>query len=136
MIPYGVRREDEVIDYDELARLAEEHRPKLIIAGGSAYPRIIDFARFRADRRLRGRGVSGGHGALLGTGSGGVASEPLRYADIVTSTTHKTLRGPRSGIILAKAKYGPAIDKSVFPGFRAARWCTSSRPRPSASPKR
>jgi glycine hydroxymethyltransferase len=118
VIPYGVRREDEIIDYDELARLAEQHRPKLIIAGGSAYPRIIDFARFRA--------IADSVGALFlvdmahfsGLVAAGVHPNPCDTADIVTSTTHKTLRGPRSGIILAKAKYGPAIDKSVFPGLQ------------------
>ena len=78
IVPYGVRREDEQIDYDELARLAEEHKPKMIIAGGSAYPRIIDFARFRADRRFGGRHFPGGYGALLRAGRGGRAPEPVR----------------------------------------------------------
>src|SRR5512136_584553 len=116
VIPYGVRREDEVIDYDELARLADEHKPKLIIAGGSAYPRIIDFAKFRE--------IADSVGAILvvdmahfsGMVAAGLHPNPCEYADIVTSTTHKTLRGPRSGIILAREKFGPAIDKSVFPG--------------------
>ena len=116
IVPYGVRRDDERIDYDELARLAAEHKPKLIVAGGSAYPRTLDFPRFRqvADRV----------GALLlvdmahfsGLVAAGLHPNPCEYADIVTSTTHKTLRGPRSGIILAKQQYGAAIDKSVFPG--------------------
>ncbi len=118
VIPYGVRREDEVIDYDELARLAEEHRPKMIIGGGSAYPRIIDFPRMRQ--------IADSVGAILlvdmahfsGLVAAGLHPNPCDYADIVTSTTHKTLRGPRSGIILAKEKYGPAIDKSVFPGMQ------------------
>ncbi|MEX2263139.1 MAG: serine hydroxymethyltransferase [Bryobacteraceae bacterium] len=118
VVPYGVRREDEIIDYEELARLAEEHRPKMIIAGGSAYPRIIDFAKFRE--------VADSVGALLlvdmahfsGLVAAGLYPNPCRWADIVTSTTHKTLRGPRAGIILARAEYGPAIDKSVFPGVQ------------------
>jgi glycine hydroxymethyltransferase len=118
VIPYGVRREDERIDYDELARLAEEHKPKLIIAGGSAYARILDFPRFRQ--------IADSVGALLlvdmahfsGLVAGGVHPNPCAYADIVTSTTHKTLRGPRGGMILAKEKYGPAIDKTVFPGIQ------------------
>ncbi|MBS1830288.1 MAG: serine hydroxymethyltransferase [Acidobacteria bacterium] len=118
VIPYGVRQEDEVIDYAELARLAEEHKPKMIIAGGSAYPRIIDFAKFRE--------VADSVGAILvvdmahfsGLVAAGVYPNPCDWADIVTSTTHKTLRGPRSGIVLAKEKYGAAIDKSLFPGIQ------------------
>ena len=117
-MPYGVRKEDERIDYDELARLAEEHKPKMIIAGGSAYPRIIDFARFRQ--------IADSVGALFlvdmahfsGLVAAGVHPNPCEYADIVTSTTHKTLRGPRSGMILAREQYGAAIDKTVFPGMQ------------------
>lgn len=116
VVSYGVRQGDETIDYDEVARLAEEHRPKLIIAGASAYPRIIDFARFRE--------IADSVGALFlvdmahfsGLVAAGVYPNPCMYADIVTSTTHKTLRGPRSGLILAREKFGPAIDKAVFPG--------------------
>ena len=118
IVPYGVRKEDERIDYDEVARLAEEHKPKMIVAGGSAYPRIIDFARFRQ--------IADSVGALLmvdmahfsGLVASGVHPNPCDHADIVTSTTHKTLRGPRSGMILAKEKYGAAIDKTVFPGVQ------------------
>ena len=118
IVPYGVRKDDERIDYDELARLAEEHKPKMIIAGGSAYPRIIDFARFRQ--------IADAVGAIflvdMAHFSGLVAAEvhpnPCEYADIVTSTTHKTLRGPRSGMILCKEKYGAGIDKVVFPGIQ------------------
>src|ERR1700704_644700 len=114
--PYGVRQDDEQIDYDELVKLAEEHRPKMIIAGGSAYPRTLDFARFRQ--------IADAVGALLlvdmahfsGLVAGGAHPNPCEHADIVTSTTHKTLRGPRSGIILSRAQYGAAIDKTVFPG--------------------
>jgi glycine hydroxymethyltransferase len=118
VIPYGVRREDERIDYDELAKLALEHKPKLVIAGGSAYPRIIDFQRFRE--------VADSVGALLlvdmahfsGLVAAGLYPNPCEYADIVTSTTHKTLRGPRSGMILSREKYAAAIDKVVFPGVQ------------------
>ncbi len=116
IVPYGVSREDERIDYDELARLAAEHKPKLIIAGGSAYPRTLDFPRFRQ--------VADSVGALLlvdmahfsGLVAAGLHPNPCLHADIVTSTTHKTLRGPRSGMILAKEKFAAAIDRSVFPG--------------------
>jgi glycine hydroxymethyltransferase len=116
VVPYGVRKEDERIDYDELARLAEENKPKMIIAGASAYPRIIDFKRFRE--------IADSVGALMlvdmahfsGLVAAGVYPNPCAYADIVTSTTHKTLRGPRSGLILARQQYGAAIDKVVFPG--------------------
>ncbi|MCZ2076827.1 MAG: serine hydroxymethyltransferase [Bryobacteraceae bacterium] len=118
VVPYGVRKDDEIIDYDELARLAGEHRPKMIIAGGSAYPRIIDFKRFReiADSVNAVLLVDMAH--FSGLVAAGVHPNPCEYADIVTSTTHKTLRGPRAGLILARAQYGPAIDKSVFPGIQ------------------
>jgi glycine hydroxymethyltransferase len=116
IVPYGVRKEDEVIDYDELARLALEHKPKLIIAGGSAYPRIIDFKRFREAADSVGALFLVDMAHFSGLVAAGQYPNPCEYADIVTSTTHKTLRGPRSGIILAREKFGPAIDKSVFPG--------------------
>ena len=118
VIPYGVRKEDERIDYDELAKLALEHKPKMVIAGGSAYPRIIDFARFRQ--------VAASVGAILlvdmahfsGLVAAGLYPNPCEHADIVTSTTHKTLRGPRSGMILSRSQYAAAIDKVVFPGVQ------------------
>lgn len=118
VVPYGVRKEDELIDYNELARLAQEHKPKLIIAGGSAYPRILDFPRFRqiADSVSALLLVDMAH--FSGLVAAGQHPNPCQWADIVTTTTHKTLRGPRSGLILAKAQYGPAIDKSVFPGIQ------------------
>ena len=118
VIPYGVRREDEIIDYAELMRLAEEHHPKMIIAGGSAYPRIIDFRRFREIADAVGAVLLVDMAHFAGMVAAGLHPNPCEYADIVTSTTHKTLRGPRSGIILAKEKFGPAIDKSVFPGIQ------------------
>jgi glycine hydroxymethyltransferase len=113
---YQVSRETEQIDFDQMAKMAAEHRPKMIVAGGSAYPRKLDFKRFRE--------VADSVGALLmvdmahisGLVAAGLHANPCEYADIVTSTTHKTLRGPRSGLILAKEKFGAAIDKTVFPG--------------------
>ena len=115
-VGYHVKHSDETIDYDEVERLAEEHKPKMIITGASAYARVIDFARFRE--------IADSVGALLlvdmahysGLIAAGLYPNPCLHADIVTTTTHKTLRGPRSGLILAKAKYGQAIDKMVFPG--------------------
>jgi glycine hydroxymethyltransferase len=118
IVPYGVRKEDELIDYDEVARLADEHRPKLIVAGGSAYPRIIDFARFREIADATGALFMVDMAHFAGLVAAGVHPNPCDWADIVTSTTHKTLRGPRGGMILAKAKHGAAIDKAVFPGIQ------------------
>jgi glycine hydroxymethyltransferase len=116
IIPYGVRREDERIDYDEAARLAEEHKPKLIVAGGSAYARIIDFARFRQIADSAGAIFMVDMAHFSGLVAAGVHPNPCDWADIVTSTTHKTLRGPRAGMILSREKYAAAIDKVVFPG--------------------
>jgi glycine hydroxymethyltransferase len=116
VVAYQVSKEDERIDFDQMARLADEHKPKMIIAGGSAYGRQYDFRRFRQ--------IADAVGALLlvdmahfaGLVAAGLHPNPCEFADIVTSTTHKTLRGPRSGLIMAKEKYGAAIDKTVFPG--------------------
>jgi glycine hydroxymethyltransferase len=116
IVPYGVKKDDERIDYDELARLAEENKPKMIIAGGSAYPRVIDFARFRQIADSVGAIFLVDMAHFSGLVAAGVHPNPCDYADIVTSTTHKTLRGPRAGMILAKEKYGKAIDQTVFPG--------------------
>jgi glycine hydroxymethyltransferase len=116
VVPYGVRKEDEIIDYDELVRLSEEHKPKMIIAGGSAYPRIIDFKRFREVADTVGAIFLVDMAHFSGLVAAGIYPNPCEYADIVTSTTHKTLRGPRSGMILAREKFGAAIDKTVFPG--------------------
>jgi glycine hydroxymethyltransferase len=118
VVPYGVRRDTEQIDYEELARLAEENKPKLIIAGGSAYPRIIDFARFRAIADSVGAKLLVDMAHFSGLVAAGLFPNPCEYADIVTSTTHKTLRGPRSGLILSRAEYAAAIDKVVFPGMQ------------------
>jgi glycine hydroxymethyltransferase len=116
IVPYSVRQEDERIDYDAVERLAYEHRPKMIIAGGSAYPRILDFPRFRqiADAVDAVFLVDMAH--FAGLVAAGLHPNPVQYADIVTTTTHKTLRGPRAGMILAKEKYAKEIDKIVFPG--------------------
>ena len=116
VVAYGVRQEDELIDYDALAKLAEENRPKMIIAGASAYSRVIDFARFRQIADSVGAVLLVDMAHYSGLIAGGVYPNPCEHADIVTSTTHKTLRGPRSGIILAKEKFGAEIDKAVFPG--------------------
>jgi glycine hydroxymethyltransferase len=118
VIPYGVRQDDERIDYDEVERLAREHQPKMIITGASAYPRTIDFARFRQIADAVGAVFLVDMAHIAGLVAAGLHPNPCQYADIVTSTTHKTLRGPRAGIILAKEKYGPAIDKTVFPGIQ------------------
>ncbi|MBV9038709.1 MAG: serine hydroxymethyltransferase [Acidobacteriaceae bacterium] len=116
VVAYGVRRDDELIDYDELARLAEEHKPKVIMAGASAYSRIIDFERFRRIADTVGAVFMVDMAHYSGLIAAGVYPNPCPYADIVTSTTHKTLRGPRSGMILAREKFGKEIDKAVFPG--------------------
>jgi len=116
VVAYGVRAEDEIIDYDEVATLAEQHKPKMIIAGASAYSRVIDFARFRQIADSVGAVFVVDMAHYSGLIAAGVYPNPCEHADIVTSTTHKTLRGPRAGMILAKQKFGPAIDKAVFPG--------------------
>jgi glycine hydroxymethyltransferase len=116
VVPYGVRREDEIIDYDELARLAEEHKPKMIIAGASAYPRIIDFKRFREVADAVGAVFLVDMAHFSGLVAARLYPNPCEQADIVTSTTHKTLRGPRSGLILCREKFAASVDRSVFPG--------------------
>jgi glycine hydroxymethyltransferase len=118
IVPYGVTRETETIDYDELEKIAERERPKLIIGGGSAYPRIIDFARMRqiADKVGALYLVDMAH--FSGLVAGGAHPSPVPHAHIVTSTTHKTLRGPRSGMILSKQEFAAPIDKTVFPGMQ------------------
>jgi glycine hydroxymethyltransferase len=118
-VAYGVRRDDSRIDFDEIVRLAETHRPKLIIAGGSAYPRIVDFARFRAIADAVGAHLLVDMAHFAGLVAGGVHPSPLPHADIVTTTTHKTLRGPRGGMILAADEaLGRRLDAAVFPGLQ------------------
>jgi glycine hydroxymethyltransferase len=118
IVPYGVTRETETIDYDDLEKIATAERPKLIIGGGSAYPRIIDFARMRqiADKVGALYLVDMAH--FAGLVAGGAHPSPVPHAHIVTSTTHKTLRGPRSGMILSKQEFAKEIDKTVFPGMQ------------------
>ena len=118
IVPYGVGREDERIDYEELRRLAREHRPKLIVAGASAYPRIIDFRAFRAIADEVGALLMVDMAHIAGLVATGLHPSPIPEAHFVTSTTHKTLRGPRGGLILSAADYDKVIDKAVFPGIQ------------------
>jgi len=118
IIPYGVTKETETIDYDSLEKLAEQEHPKLIIGGGSAYPRTIDFARMRRIADKVGALFLVDMAHFAGLVAGGAHPSPVPHAHIVTSTTHKTLRGPRAGMILSKAEFGAAIDKVVFPGMQ------------------
>ncbi len=116
VVPYGVDSQTERIDYDALAALAEKEQPKLIVAGASAYPRIIDFERFAAIARSVGALFMVDMAHIAGLVAAGLHPSPVPHADVVTTTTHKTLRGPRGGLILAKAEHAQKIDKSVFPG--------------------
>ncbi len=116
IVPYGVSRETQTIDYDALRALALQHRPKMIVAGASAYPRQIDFARFRKIADESGALLMVDMAHIAGLIAAGVHESPVPYADFVTTTTHKTLRGPRGGMILCKEKYGAAINKAIFPG--------------------
>ncbi len=115
-IPYGLNEKNGRIDYDEVERLALEHKPKLILAGASAYPRIIDFERFREIADKVGCYFMVDMAHIAGLVAAGLHPNPVEYADVVTSTTHKTLRGPRGGLILCKEKYAQVIDKAIFPG--------------------
>ena len=117
VVPYGLG-DDERIDYDEVERLAKEHRPKMIIAGASAYPRVIDFERFATIASEVGAKLMVDMAHIAGLVATGAHPSPVPHADVVTSTTHKTLRGPRSGLILCKAEHQVAIDKAVFPGLQ------------------
>ena len=116
VIPYGVSPETGRIDYDDVLRLAMENRPKLIVAGASAYPRSIDFARFREIADACGAYLMVDMAHIAGLVAAGEHMNPVPYADVVTTTTHKTLRGPRGGLILCREKYAKAIDKAIFPG--------------------
>jgi glycine hydroxymethyltransferase len=118
-VQYGVRREDHLIDFEEVERLAKEHKPKLIIAGGSAYPRIIDFKRFRAIADSVGAKFMVDMAHFAGLVAGGAHPSPLPIADVVTTTTHKTLRGPRGGMILSNdEELGKKINSAIFPGLQ------------------
>src|SRR5277367_5701019 len=118
IVPYGVTKETETIDYDELERIATAEHPKLIIGGGSAYPRIIDFARMRQIADKVGALFLVDMAHFAGLVAGGAHPSPVPHAQIVTTTTHKTLRGPRAGMILCKAEHAQAVDKVVFPGMQ------------------
>ena len=117
-IAYGLRKEDELIDFDQVAALAREHRPKLLIAGASAYPRTMQYERFREIADEIGATLLVDMAHIAGLVAVGLHPSPVPLADFVTSTTHKTLRGPRGGIILSKAQHAAAIDKSLFPGIQ------------------
>ena len=118
VVPYGVRAEDERLDYDELERLAHEHKPKLVIVGASAYPRVIDFERIAAVSRAVGARMMTDMAHIAGLVAAGVHPSPVPHSDYVTTTTHKTLRGPRGGLILSRGEHAKAIDRSVFPGVQ------------------
>lgn len=118
IVPYGVKESDELIDYDEMERIAVECKPKVIISGASAYPRVIDFKRIREICDKVGAIMFVDIAHIAGLVAAGLHPSPVPYADFVTTTTHKTLRGPRGGVIMCKEKWGKAIDKAVFPGIQ------------------
>ncbi len=118
IVPYGVKKEDERIDYDELERLAREHKPKMIMVGASAYPRIIDFPRIKKVGEEIGSAVVVDMAHIAGLVAAGEHPSPVPHADFVTTTTHKTLRGPRGGLVLCTAKYAKELDKALFPGVQ------------------
>jgi glycine hydroxymethyltransferase len=118
IVPYGVRKDDERIDYDELDRLADEHKPKMIIVGASAYPRVIDFSRFRRAADRVGAAVFTDMAHIAGLVAAGVHPSPVPHSDFVTTTTHKTLRGPRGGLVLCRERYAKDLDRTVFPGVQ------------------
>jgi len=119
IVHYGVRKEDERIDYDQLARLAREHKPKMITVGASAYPRIIDFKRCRAIADDVNAYLMADIAHIAGLIAAGVHPDAVPYCDVITSTTHKTLRGPRGGFIMCKREFAEVIDRAVFPGVQA-----------------
>ena len=118
IVPYGVKESDHLIDYDELRQLALTHKPKMLVAGASAYPRIIDFARMGEIAREAGCLFMVDMAHIAGLVAAGLHPSPIPHADIVTTTTHKTLRGPRGGLILCREEHAKAIDKAVFPGIQ------------------
>ena len=118
IVPYGVSKDTQTIDYDEMERIALECKPKMIISGASAYPRVIDFARIREICDKVGAYMMVDIAHIAGLVAAGLHPSPVPYADFVTTTTHKTLRGPRGGVIMCKEQYGKAIDKAVFPGIQ------------------
>src|SRR5947199_8495509 len=118
IVPYGVRQDDERIDYDALDQLADQHKPKMIIVGASAYPRVIDFARIRAAGDRVGAPVVTDMAHIAGLVAAGVHPSPVPHSDFVTTTTHKTLRGPRGGLVLCREQYAKDLDRTVFPGVQ------------------
>ncbi|MDQ7838462.1 MAG: serine hydroxymethyltransferase [Thermodesulfobacteriota bacterium] len=118
IVSYGVSRETETIDYEEVRKLALQYKPKMIISGASAYPRVIDFAAFRSIADTIGAYLMVDMAHIAGLVAAGVHPSPVPYADFVTSTTHKTLRGPRGGLILAREKYGKKLNSQIFPGIQ------------------
>ncbi|HET7696396.1 MAG TPA: serine hydroxymethyltransferase [Vicinamibacterales bacterium] len=118
IVPYGVRKDDERIDYDELETLAHEHKPKMIMVGASAYPRVIDFARIGAVGNAIGAPVVTDMAHIAGLVAAGVHPSPVPHSDFVTTTTHKTLRGPRGGMVLCRARYQKDLDRTAFPGIQ------------------
>ncbi len=118
IVPYGVDEVNNVIDYDKVRELALEHKPKLILAGASAYPRVIDFEKFAEIAKEVGAYLMVDMAHIAGLVAAGLHPNPVPYADFVTTTTHKTLRGPRGGLILCKEEYAKAIDKAIFPGIQ------------------
>jgi glycine hydroxymethyltransferase len=118
IVPYGVRQDDERIDYDELERLAHEHRPKMIMVGASAYPRVIDFERIGRIGKAAGAPVVTDMAHIAGLVAAKVHPTPIPHSDFVTTTTHKTLRGPRGGLVLCRSEYAKDLDRSLFPGIQ------------------
>ena len=118
IVPYGVRKDDERIDYEELERLAHEHKPKMIMVGASAYPRVIDFERIARVGRDVGAPVVTDMAHIAGLVAAGIHPSPVPHSDFVTTTTHKTLRGPRGGMVLCRAQYAKDLDRIVFPGLQ------------------
>jgi glycine hydroxymethyltransferase len=118
IVPYGVRKDDERIDYDEIDRLADERRPKMILVGASAYSRVIDFGRIRAAADRVGAALFTDMAHIAGLVAAGVHPSPIPHSDFVSTTTHKTLRGPRGGMVLCRARYAKDLDRSVFPGVQ------------------
>ena len=118
IVPYGVRRDDERIDYGALSSLAEEHKPKMIMVGASAYPRLIEFARIREIATTVGAIVVTDMAHIAGLVAAGVHPSPVPHSDFVTTTTHKTMRGPRGGLVMCREQYAKDLDRSVFPGVQ------------------
>ena len=118
IVPYGVRQDDQRIDYDELERLAREHSPKMIMVGASAYPRVIDFARIKAAADEVGARMVTDMAHIAGLVAAGVHPSPVSHSDIVTTTTHKTLRGPRGGMVLCREAHAKAVNRALFPGVQ------------------